>query len=140
MQFTKSISTCDGYHIEVKIFYHLLEKVQEFKGCPDCHRVLARNSKMPVQNSNFKISARLDLATNLFQILIPTTIKSLMCKKGQCTLQLCPRRWFVRKYLNITRFTPQKSKLNSLHRNFCLSKQEVFRKLPVQKTSRTGPG
>ena len=26
------------------------------------------------------------------------------------------------------------------HRNFCLSKQEVFRKLPVQKTGKTGPG
>ena len=33
-------------------------------------RVLARISKMPVQNSNFKISARPDLATNLLQILI----------------------------------------------------------------------
>ena len=29
--------------------------------------------------------------------------------------------------------TPQKSKLKNLHINFCLSKQEVFRKLPVQK-------
>ena len=33
-------------------------------------RVLAKISKMPVQNSNFKISARPDLATNLLQILI----------------------------------------------------------------------
>ena len=53
---------------------------------------------MPVQNSNFKISARPDLDTNLLQILIPTsTINSLVCQKGQFTLQLCPRRWFVRK-------------------------------------------
>ena len=60
-------------------------------------RVLARISKMPVQNSKFKISARPDLATNLLQILIPATINSLVYQKGQFTLQLCPRRWFVRK-------------------------------------------
>ena len=60
-------------------------------------RVLARISKMPVQNSNFKISARPDLATNLIQILIAATFNSLVCQKGQFTLQLCPRRWFVRK-------------------------------------------
>ena len=52
---------------------------------------------MPVQNSNFKISARPDLATNLLQILIPATINSLVCQKGQFTLQQCPRRWFVKK-------------------------------------------
>ena len=51
---------------------------------------------MPVQNSNFKISARPDLATNLLQILIPATINSLVCQKGQFTLQLCPRIWFVK--------------------------------------------
>ena len=61
------------------------------------YRVLARISKMLVQNSNFKISARPDLATNLLQILIPATSNSLVCQKGQFTLQLCPRRWFVRK-------------------------------------------
>ena len=32
---------------------------------------------MPVQNSNFKISARPDLATDLLQILIPATFNSL---------------------------------------------------------------
>ena len=63
----------------------------------DTVRVLARISKMPVQNSNLKISARPDLATNLLQILIPATINSLVCQKGQFTLQLCSRRWFVRK-------------------------------------------
>ena len=62
-------------------------------------RVLARISKMPVQNSNFKISARPDLATNLLQILIPAIFDSLVCQKGQFTLQLCPRRWFARKTL-----------------------------------------
>ena len=52
---------------------------------------------MPVQNSNFKSSARPDLATNQFEILIPATFNSLVCKKGQFTLHLCLRRWFVRK-------------------------------------------
>ena len=60
-------------------------------------RVLARISKMPVQKSYFKISACPDLATNLLQILTPATINSLVCLKGQSTLQLCPGRWFVWK-------------------------------------------
>ena len=63
----------------------------------DPGRVLARTSKMPVQNSNFNISALPDLATYLIQIPIPATINSLVCHKGQFTLQLCPRRWFVGK-------------------------------------------
>ena len=92
---------------------------------------------MPVQNSNFKIFARPDLATNLFQILISATINSLMCQKGQITLQLCPRRLFVG---TIFGYYTQKSKLKNHHRKFCLSKQEVFRKLSVQKTGRTVPG
>ena len=56
------------------------------------YRVLARISKMPVQNTNFKISARPDLATYLLQILIPATFNSLVCQKGHFTLQQCPRR------------------------------------------------
>ena len=71
-------------------------------------RVLARISKMPVQNSNFKISACLDWATNLLQILIPTIFNSLMCQNGQFTLELCPRRWFVSKILG---FYPPKVKI-----------------------------
>ena len=51
---------------------------------------------MPVQNSNLKISARPDLAARLLQVLIPATFNRLVCQKGQFTLQLCPRRWFVR--------------------------------------------
>ena len=53
---------------------------------------------MPVQNSNFKISACPDLATNLLQILIPATFNSL----------LCPKRWFVR---NIFGTYPPKVKI-----------------------------
>ena len=52
---------------------------------------------MPVQNRYFKKSARPDLATYLLQILIPATFNSLVCQKGQFTLQLRPRRCFVRK-------------------------------------------
>ena len=67
---------------------------------------------MPVQNSNFKISARPDLATYLLQFLIPATFNSLVCKKGQLTLQLYPRRWLVRKILG---YYPPKVKIeNSL--------------------------
>ena len=70
-------------------------------------RVLARISKMPVQNINSKISAWPDLATYQLYILILTTFNSLLCQKGHFTLQLCPRRWFVSK---ITWLLPPKSK------------------------------
>ena len=100
-------------------------------------RVLARISKMPVQNSNLKFFTCPDLATNLLQILIPATFNSLVCPKGQFTLQLCPRRWFVRK---IFVYYPPKSQTRKIFIEiFCLSKQEVYRELPVQKTGRTGP-
>ena len=48
-----------------------------------------------------KISAYLDLATELCKTCIPTTFKSILSQKGQFTLQSCPRRWFVEKYLVI---------------------------------------
>ena len=83
---------------------------------------------MPVQNSNFKISDRPDLATNLLQILIPATIYCL--KKGKIHFHYVLEDGLLGKYLVIT---PQKSKLKNLHRNVCLSKQEVFRKLPGPK-------
>ena len=35
-------------------------------------------------------------------------------------------------------YKSKKGKKN--HGNFCLSKKEVFRKLPIQKTDWTGPG
>ena len=52
---------------------------------------------MPVKNSNFKKIARPDLATYLLQILIPARFNSLLCQKGQFTLQLCPRTCFISK-------------------------------------------
>ena len=60
---------------------------------------------MPVQNSNFKISACPDLTTSLLQILTPATINSLVCQKGKFTPQLCPRSWFVRKIFGY--YTPK---------------------------------
>ena len=60
---------------------------------------------MPVQNSNFKFFARPDVATYLLQILIPATFNSLVCQKGQFTLQLCPRRLFVGKIFGY--YTPK---------------------------------
>ena len=75
---------------------------------------------MPVQNHNFKISARPDLATNLLQILIPTTSKSLLCQKSQFTLQLCPEGWFVMKIFG---YDPQKVKIENSSLKF----------LPVQR-------
>ena len=74
---------------------------------------------MPLQNSNFKISARPDLATTLLQILIPATISSLVCQKGQFTLQQCPRRRFVRKIFGY--YTPKVKSEKSSYK-FCLSK------------------
>ena len=58
---------------------------------------------MPVQNSNFKISARPDLATDLLQIHIPATINSLVCQKGQFTLVL--EDGLLGQYLVITYYT-----------------------------------
>ena len=61
---------------------------------------------MPVQNSNFKISARPDLATDLFQILIPTTMNCLVCQKGNIHFNYVVEDGLLGKYLVIT---PQKS-------------------------------
>ena len=73
-------------------------------------RVLARISKMPVQISNFRISARPDLATSLLQIPIATTFNKVLCQKGQDTLQLCSRRWFVREIFG---YYPPKVKIDN---------------------------
>ena len=93
-------------------------------------RVLARISKMPVQNSNFKFITRPDLATSLFQIPILTTFNNLSCEKGQFTLQLWPRRWFVREILGY--YSP-KVKIKNCSWKFLPVQKEVFGKLPVQK-------
>ena len=90
---------------------------------------------MPVQNSNFKKIARPYLATYLLQILIPATFNSCV-KKANLHFSYDLEDGLLGKYLVIT---PQKSKLKNHYRIFCLSKQEVFKKLPVQKTGRTGP-
>ena len=84
-------------------------------------RVLTRISKMPFQNSNSKISASPDLASNLLQILIfKLHLIALLCQKMQFTLQLCPKRLFVSIF-----YQPQKFKIENSLRNVCLSKKEV---------------
>ena len=81
------------------LYYHYLFIQTYFQQCPDslAARVLARISKMPVQNSNFNISGGPDFASNILLLLIPASFHSLVYQKGQSTLQLCPRRWFVCK-------------------------------------------
>ena len=85
-------------------------------------RVLARIWKMPVQIRHSEISAHPDLATNVLQIVIPTTLNSLLCQKGQITLPFSHvlEDGSFRKYLVIN---PKKSKLKILHRNFACPKR-----------------
>ena len=63
---------------------------------------------MCVQKSNLKISAHPDLATNLLQILIPTTFNSLLCQKANLHFSSVLKNGLLGKYLIIT---PKKSKL-----------------------------
>ena len=74
---------------------------------------------MCVQNSNFKISAHPDLATNLLQILIPATFNNLsVLKRANYTSAIhVLEGGLLKTYLVIT---------PNLHRNFCLFKQELF--------------
>ena len=68
-------------------------------------RVLARISKMSVQNNN----SCPDLVSQLLQILIiiPTTFVRLLFLKGQFTHKPCHRRCFSGKIFG---YCPQKSK------------------------------
>ena len=50
---------------------------------------------MHVKKNNLKVSAHPELATLLLQMLIPTSLDSLLDKKGQFTLQPSHSRWFV---------------------------------------------
>ena len=61
----------------------------------------------------------------------------LCVKKGILHFSYDLEEGLLGKYLVIT---PKKSKLKNHHRKFCLSKQEVFRELPVQKRGRGGGG
>ena len=63
---------------------------------------------MPVQRSNSQISARPDLATNLPQILMPTTFYSLLCPKKAIYTSVIHEKVV-------------------LYRNICLYKKEVIR-------------
>ena len=94
---------------------------------------------MPVQNSNFKISAHPDLAFQLLQILYiyQLHIRAYCIKKVNLHFSYILKDGLLGMYLVIT---PTKTKLKILYRNVCLSQTEVFRKLSVQKTDRMGPG
>ena len=70
---------------------------------------------MPVQINNFISSACPDLATNQIEILIPATFNSLVCQKGQFTLHLCLRKWFVRKIFG---YFPPKVKIEKYSLKF----------------------
>ena len=92
---------------------------------------------MPVQNSNFKISARPDLATNLLQILVPATFSSIVYQDN-LHFSYVLEDGLLGGYLVIT---PQKTKLKKIFLEiFACPNRRFFRKLPVQKTGRTGPG
>ena len=78
---------------------------------------------MPVQNSNSKISARPDIATQLLQIIILITFDSLLCQKSNLHFSLV-LEGLLGKYLAINKV---KTELNIFHRNIFLSKIEVFR-------------
>ena len=67
-------------------------------------------------------------ATNLLQIPISTTYNSLLCQKGQFTLQLCPRRLFVRKTFG---YHPPKVKIeNPSYKVFACPKGRFSGKVP----------
>ena len=77
---------------------------------------------MPVQNTNIKISARPDLATNLLHILTKIRLELIAycVKKGTFHFNHVLEDGLLGKYFVIT---PLKSKLKILPRNFCLSKK-----------------
>ena len=120
-----------------RVFFLNFTHLKEINTGTLAYKVLARISKMPVQNSNSKISARPDLAMNLLQSLYQLHLTAYCVKTGSLHFSYILKNGLLGKYLVIT---PKKPKLKILHRNFCLSNKEVFRKLPVQKTGRTGPG
>ena len=76
------------------------------------NRVLARILK--IQNSKFLNSCPYS-ATNLLQILIPTTFNSLFCQKGQFTLESYPRKW---DFSQIFGYNPKKVQIKNSSKNF----------------------
>ena len=86
--------------------------------CRCTARVLARISKMPVQNSNSKRSAHPDLCTNLLQILCQLHFVAYCVKKGQFTFHSCPRRLFVWKIFGLPLIHPQRQNQKFFMGNF----------------------
>ena len=73
-----------------------------------CRQGLSQDFRNACPNSNFKISARPDLATNLLKICITATFNSIERQKGQFILKWCPRRWFA---IKIFVYCPPKVKI-----------------------------
>ena len=92
---------------------------------------------MPVQSSNSNVSAHPNLATKLLQILIPTTVNGLLCQKGQSTLELYPRRWFIRKIFS---YYPQKVKIENSLKKMLSVQKKGFQETACSKDRREGPG
>ena len=86
------------------------------------YHVLAKISKMPVKNRNFKISSGPDLATHT-QLLQFLHLIAYCVEKGNLHLSHVIEYCLLRTYLVIIH---KKSKLKILHRSFYLSKKEVF--------------
>ena len=75
-----------------------------------------------LRNPNFKSNS---MTVSLYQLYF----KAYCVNKGNLHLSYVLEDGLLVKYLVITQ---KKSKLKILHRNICLSKKEVYRKLPVQ--------
>ena len=86
--------------------------------------------KMPVQKCNSKISSCPDLTTYLLQILITINTIAYFVKRGN----------FHTSQVLENGLLGIKVKMEIFPRKFFLSKKEVFRKLPVQKTGWMGLG
>ena len=88
-------------------------------------RVLARISKMSVQNSNSKNSACPDLAIYQTQILITTSCNSILCWKGSFTLQPCLRRWLVSKIFSYYLLPPKSQNWKFFTETFACPKMSI---------------
>ena len=98
-----------------------------------CCQGLSEDFKNAYPKQQFQISARPDLAINLIQILLPTTFNSL--RKANLHFSYVLEDGSLGKYLIIA---PQKSKLQILYRNFCLSKKRGFQETASQSKRQVG--
>ena len=98
-------------------------------------RFLARTFKMPVQSNNCKISARLDLATPLLQIITPSNLLQPIVSKKKLTLQTFAGKWFVRR---IFAFYNPKVKIENPSQKIVSVQQEGFQETASPKDRQDG--